>query len=86
MVSFPLISPARPYTPPSPRPYAPHAQPMLQCLKMLIYVFFVLLEISVNCAALIWQIVYLCRDDGILLPRRIPSRLQLSLVTPKSAR
>ena len=28
MVSFPPISPPRPYTPPSPHPYAPHAQPI----------------------------------------------------------
>ena len=28
MVSFPPVSPARPYTPPSPHPYAPHAQPI----------------------------------------------------------
>ena len=26
--SFPLVSPARPYTLPSPHPYAPHAQPI----------------------------------------------------------
>ena len=26
--SFPPVSPARPYTPPSPHPYAPHAQPI----------------------------------------------------------
>ena len=26
MVSFPPVSPPRPYTPPSPHPYAPHAQ------------------------------------------------------------
>ena len=28
MVSFPPVSPQRPYTPPSPHPYAPHAQPI----------------------------------------------------------
>ena len=28
MVSFPPVSPTRPYTPPSPHPYAPHAQPI----------------------------------------------------------
>ena len=28
MVSFPPVSPPRPYTSPSPRPYAPHAQPI----------------------------------------------------------
>ena len=28
MVSFPLVSPPRPYTPPSSHPYAPHAQPI----------------------------------------------------------
>ena len=28
MVSFPPVSPPRPYTPPSPHPYAPHAQPI----------------------------------------------------------
>ena len=28
LVSFPPVSPARPYTPPSPHPYAPHAQPV----------------------------------------------------------
>ena len=28
MVSFPPISPQRPYTPASPHPYAPHAQPI----------------------------------------------------------
>ena len=27
--SFPPVSPPRPYTPPSPHPYAPHAQPIL---------------------------------------------------------
>ena len=27
--SFPPVSPARPYTPPSPHPYAPHALPIL---------------------------------------------------------
>ena len=27
--SFPPVSPARPYTPPSPHPYAPHAQAVL---------------------------------------------------------
>ena len=27
MVSFPPVSPPRPYTPPSPHPYAPYAQP-----------------------------------------------------------
>jgi len=47
---------------------------------------FFLLEISVNCSALMWQIVYLCRDEGILLPRRIPSSLQLLLAAPKSTR
>ena len=26
--SFPLVSPPRPYTPPSPHPYEPHAQPI----------------------------------------------------------
>ena len=26
VISFPPVSPARPYTPPSPHPYAPHAQ------------------------------------------------------------
>lgn len=38
-----------------------------------------LLEFSVNFAALVWQIVFLWRDERILLPRGIPSRLQLSL-------
>ena len=28
MVSFPPVSPPRPFTPPSPHPYAPHAQPI----------------------------------------------------------
>ena len=28
MVSFPPVSPAKPYTPPSPHPYVPHAQPI----------------------------------------------------------
>ena len=28
MVSFPTVSPPRPYTLPSPHPYAPHAQPI----------------------------------------------------------
>ena len=28
MVSFPSVSSPRPYTPPSPHPYAPHAQPI----------------------------------------------------------
>ena len=28
VVSFPPFSPPRPYTPPSPHPYAPHAQPI----------------------------------------------------------
>jgi len=28
VVSFPPVSPPRPYTPPSPHPYAPHAQPV----------------------------------------------------------
>ena len=28
VVSFPPVSPPRPYTPPSPHPYAPHAQPI----------------------------------------------------------
>ena len=28
MVSFPPVSPGRPYTPPSPHPYGPHAQPI----------------------------------------------------------
>ena len=28
MVSFPPVSPARPYTPLSPHPYTPHAQPI----------------------------------------------------------
>ena len=28
MVSFPLVSPPRPYTTPSPHPYAPHARPI----------------------------------------------------------
>ena len=28
MVSFPAVSPPRPYTPPSPHPYAPHAHPI----------------------------------------------------------
>ena len=28
VVSFPLVSPPGPYTPPSPHPYAPHAQPI----------------------------------------------------------
>ena len=28
MVSFPPVSPPRPYTPPSPHPYSPHAQPI----------------------------------------------------------
>ena len=28
VVSFPLVSPPRPYTPPSPHAYAPHAQPI----------------------------------------------------------
>jgi len=28
LVSFPPVSPARPYTTPSPHPYAPHTQPM----------------------------------------------------------
>jgi len=28
MVSFPPVSPPRPYTPPSPSPHAPHAQPI----------------------------------------------------------
>ena len=28
MVSFPPVSPARPYTPPSPHPNVPHAQPI----------------------------------------------------------
>jgi len=28
VVSFPPVSPARPYTPPSPHPYAPHAKPI----------------------------------------------------------
>ena len=28
MVSFPPVSPPRPYTPSSPHPYAPHAQPI----------------------------------------------------------
>ena len=27
-LSFPSVSPPRPYTPPSPSPYAPHAQPI----------------------------------------------------------
>ena len=27
-VSFPPVSPSRPYTPPSPHPYVPHAQPI----------------------------------------------------------
>jgi len=28
VVSFPPVSPPRPYTPPSPHPYATHAQPI----------------------------------------------------------
>jgi len=57
----------------------------IQCLKMLTLVCLFLPEFSVNCAAFTWQIVYLWRDEGILLPLRIPSRLQLSLVAPNSA-
>jgi len=59
--------------------------PMYTVSKTVNMRVFFLLEISVNCAALLWQIVYLCRDEGILLPRRIPFNLQLSLIAPKSA-
>ena len=42
MVSFPPVSPPRPYTPPSPHPYAPHAQPIVN-LRYLLHLRFALL-------------------------------------------
>ena len=43
MVSFPPVSPPRPYTPPSPHPYAPHAQPIK------IYITIILIVVLYGC-------------------------------------
>ena len=39
MVSFPPVSPARPYTTPSPHPYAPHTESLLQSSAVVVVTF-----------------------------------------------
>ena len=57
MVPFPPVSPARPYTPPSPHPYAPHAQPIsfssiLSPAQIYIYIYIFLFWNESNIIAL----------------------------------